>query len=159
MKMLNLLSRYIYKKFFRNAIQNEIELFLQHKHLVFGPPERLSLHASSIVLNARFNTTGGKIIVEAEAFFGHSVTILTGTHDYYQFGEARKSAHPDNGRDVIIGRGAWIGTGAIIIGPCTIGENSVIGAGAVVTKNVESFTVVGGVPARTIKVIENHIEQ
>lgn len=48
----------------------------------------------------------------------------------------------------------WIGAGAIILSGVTIGECSVIGAGAVVTKNVEPYTVVAGVPARTIRDIE-----
>ena len=45
----------------------------------------------------------------------------------------------------------WIGAGAIILSGVTIGECSVIGAGAVVTKDVEPYTVVAGVPARKIK--------
>lgn len=48
----------------------------------------------------------------------------------------------------------WIGAGAIILSGVTIGECSVIGAGAVVTKDVEPYTVVAGVPARKIKDIK-----
>ena len=48
----------------------------------------------------------------------------------------------------------WIGAGVIILSGITIGECSVIGAGAVVTKDVEPYTVVAGVPARKIKDIE-----
>ena len=45
----------------------------------------------------------------------------------------------------------WIGAGVIILSGVTIGECSVIGAGAVVTKDVEPYTVVAGVPARKIR--------
>ena len=48
----------------------------------------------------------------------------------------------------------WIGAGVIILSGVTIGECSVIGAGAVVTKDVEPYTVVAGVPARKIKDIK-----
>lgn len=52
---------------------------------------------------------------------------------------------------VIIKDDVWIGAGVIILSGVTVGECSVIGAGSVVTKNVEPYTVVAGVPARKIK--------
>ena len=51
----------------------------------------------------------------------------------------------------IIGKHVWIGAGAIILRGCKIGDYSVIAAGAVVTKDVEPNTIVGGVPARLIR--------
>ena len=53
-----------------------------------------------------------------------------------------------------IKRNAWIGAGATILPGVTIGENSVVAAGAVVSKDVPANTVVGGVPAKTIKTIQ-----
>lgn len=53
--------------------------------------------------------------------------------------------------DIKIGNNVWIGFGAQIMPGVEIGDNSVIGAGAVVTKNIESNCVVGGVPARLIR--------
>lgn len=55
---------------------------------------------------------------------------------------------------VIIKDDVWIGAGVIILSGVTIGECSVIGAGAVVTKDVEPYTVVAGVPARKIRDIK-----
>lgn len=49
---------------------------------------------------------------------------------------------------------AWIGAGAIILPDITIGEGAVVGAGAVVKKNVPPYTVVGGVPAKLIRKLE-----
>jgi serine O-acetyltransferase len=51
----------------------------------------------------------------------------------------------------VIGNNVYIGAGAKILGPITIGDNAVIGANAVVTKNVPPNCTVGGVPARIIK--------
>lgn len=52
-----------------------------------------------------------------------------------------------------IKKGAWIGAGSIILSDVTIGEYSVVAAGAVVIKDVPPYTVVGGVPAKKIKEI------
>ena len=51
---------------------------------------------------------------------------------------------------VIVGNDVYIGFGATIISPCVIGDGAVIASGAVVTKNVEPYEIVGGVPARRI---------
>ncbi len=55
---------------------------------------------------------------------------------------------------VIIGDNVWIGASVTIVPGVTIGDNAIIAAGAVVTKNVEPNTVVGGVPAKFIKNID-----
>jgi acetyltransferase-like isoleucine patch superfamily enzyme len=59
---------------------------------------------------------------------------------------------------IVIEDDVWIGAGAIVTDGVHIGKGAVIAAGAVVTKNVEPHTVVGGVPARLIKTIEPGIE-
>lgn len=71
--------------------------------------------------------------------------------------------HPDARRDqgffsarradrVIIGHDVWIGHGVIVLPGVTIGDGAVLAAGAVVTKNVAPYSVVGGVPARPLRV-------
>lgn len=52
---------------------------------------------------------------------------------------------------VVIGNDVWIGVGAILLAGVTIGDGAVVAAGAVVTKDVPPYTVVGGVPAKPIK--------
>jgi len=97
----------------------------------------------------------GEIRVGEYAFFGYNVCVLTGTHDYRLLGKLRQVSVPHSGRDVIIEDGAWIGTNVTIIGPCIIGNNAVIAAGAVVTHNVPAFTIVAGVPATTLRTIDS----
>jgi acetyltransferase-like isoleucine patch superfamily enzyme len=57
---------------------------------------------------------------------------------------------PSAGRDIVIGSGCYIGSSSVIIGPVTIGNHAVIGAGSVVTHDVAAGTFVAGVPARLI---------
>lgn len=56
----------------------------------------------------------------------------------------------DNKGDIIIGNDVWIGYEAVILSGVTVGDGAIIGARAVVTKDVPPYTVVGGVPAKTI---------
>lgn len=56
----------------------------------------------------------------------------------------------DRGGDVVIGDRVWIGYRAIVLPGVTIGEGAVIGAGAIVTKDVEPFAIVAGNPAKKI---------
>ncbi len=60
-------------------------------------------------------------------------------------------ADPEKKHAVVIGNDVWIGWGATLIAGVTVGDGAVIAAGAVVTKDVPPYTVVGGVPARPIK--------
>jgi acetyltransferase-like isoleucine patch superfamily enzyme len=120
-------------------------------HTVFGPPERLSIAGSAVVNDALFNTVSGSIVVEDDAFFGHGVCVLTGSHDVRARGADRKDAIPASGRDVRIGPGAWVASRAVVLGPCTVGADAVVAAGAVVSGDVPARTVVGGVPARVLR--------
>ena len=57
----------------------------------------------------------------------------------------------DNKGDIVVGNDVWIGYEAVILSGVTIGDGAVIGARAVVTKDVPPYTIVGGVPAKPIK--------
>lgn len=57
----------------------------------------------------------------------------------------------DNKGDIIIGNDVWIGYEAVIMAGVTIGDGAIIGAHAVVTKDVSPYTIVGGIPAKSIR--------
>lgn len=57
----------------------------------------------------------------------------------------------DNKGDIVIGNDVWIGYEAVIMAGVTIGDGAIIGARAVVTKDVPPYTIVGGVPAKQIR--------
>ncbi|MCH5164536.1 MAG: sugar O-acetyltransferase [Clostridiales bacterium] len=95
-----------------------------------------------------FQDQGG-IIIGDNALIGQQVVIATLNHDLCPEKRANMLPAP-----VVIGNNVWIGAHATILPGVTIGDNSVIAAGAVVTKDVPAFAVAAGVPAKIIKTIE-----
>jgi acetyltransferase-like isoleucine patch superfamily enzyme len=108
-----------------------------------------------------FNTRSGKITVGFNTVFGEQVMVLTGKHNFFSEVQSLDELHevPLFGRDIEIGDNCFIGSGSIIVGPVKIGDFSVIGAGSVVTKDVAPYTMVGGVPAKTIKDLKENYEK
>ncbi|MBE6016276.1 MAG: sugar O-acetyltransferase [Lachnospiraceae bacterium] len=105
---------------------------------------------SNVFINAdcKFQDQGG-ITIDDGALIGHGVVLATLNHDMDP--EKRQQLHP---APIHIGKRVWIGANATVIAGVTIGDNSVVAAGAVVTKDVPPNVVVGGVPARIIKEIK-----
>ena len=89
--------------------------------------------------------SAGLVIIEDDVLIGPDVKIITVNHDY------NDRHNKIYFKKVVIKRNAWIGAGAIICPGVTLGENCVVAAGAVVTKDVMPNTLVGGNPARFIK--------
>lgn len=118
---------------------------------VFGDKKRLVVGRGVILNDALINTNSGRVVLGDYVFCGHNVSFLTGTHDYSKTGVDRQAAIPQQGRDIVVGEGVWIGSNATILGPCQIGCNSVIAAGAVVIGGVEENCIFAGVPARKVK--------
>jgi maltose O-acetyltransferase len=79
---------------------------------------------------------------------GPYVQILAADHPR---DPADRDAGFENGRPVTIGRNVWIGGGALILPGVTVGDDAIVGAGAVVTRDVRPGTTVGGNPARVLK--------
>lgn len=93
----------------------------------------------------------GGITIEDNVLIAPKASLLSEGHPISS--EERQSLVTGH---IHIKKNAWIGAGATILPGVTIGENAVVAAGAVVSKNVPSNTVVGGIPAKSIKSIDNH---
>lgn len=102
---------------------------------------------------ANFNLTlvdDGYIDIGDNVMFAPNVTVITATHPVLP---ALREKGLQFNVDVKICNNVWIGAGAIIMPGITVGENSVVGAGSVVTKDVPPNTVVVGNPARVLREI------
>ena len=95
-----------------------------------------------------FQDQGG-IEIGDRSLIGHNVVLATINHDLSPSCNRKNHYAP-----IKIGKNVWIGSNATILPGVTIGDWAVVAAGAVVTKDVAAYTVVGGVPAKIIKTIE-----
>jgi acetyltransferase-like isoleucine patch superfamily enzyme len=95
-----------------------------------------------------FQDQGG-ITLGDGVFIGHNVVMATLNHDIAP--EKRSTTYP---APIVIGKNVWIGANATVVSGVTIGDNAIIAAGAVVTKDVPPNIIVGGVPAKFIKEIK-----
>lgn len=121
---------------------------------VHGDARRLHVGKRTSLVDTLFNTGSGDIFVGDDVIFGHGCMVLTGRHEFAEGKRKRLSiGEPDTpatGFDIHFGEGAWIASRAIILGGVTIGEHSIVSAGAVVTHDVPAHSIVDGVPARVI---------
>ena len=113
------------------------------------------LHLGDYVY-ANFNLTAvddGHIYIGDHTMIGPNVTIATAGHPVLP--SLREKAYQFN-LDVHIGKNVWIGAGAGIVPGGKIGDNSVVGAGAVVTKDIPANVVALGNPCRVLREIGEH---
>lgn len=96
----------------------------------------------------RFQDQGG-ITIGDGALIGHNVVLATLNHGFAP--ERRSSLHP---APISIGKNVWIGSNATILPGVAVGDGAIVAAGAVVTKDVAAGAVVGGVPAKIIRMLE-----
>jgi len=88
----------------------------------------------------------GGITIEDDVFIGPRVNLITENHPLDPSNRKALIVKP-----VIIKRNAWIGAGVTVLPGVTVGENAVVAAGAVVSKDVPGNSIVGGIPAKFIK--------
>lgn len=96
-----------------------------------------------------FQDQGG-ITIGDGSLIGHNVVLATINHDLSPLNNRENHYAP-----IVIEDHVWIGSNVTILPGVTIGRWAVVAAGAVVTKDVEAFTVVGGVPAKEIRKLKN----
>lgn len=116
------------------------------KNITFG---------KNVFVNAgcRFQDQGG-ITIGDGVLIGHNVVLSTANHDL-----APSMSRKLHYKPIFIGDNVWIGSNAVILQGVTLGAWSVVAAGAVVTRDVEPYTIVGGVPAKFIRRVDNDMPE
>ena len=137
-------QRKAFEEFFDGEIPQGLGIFTPTqidfpKQITFG---------NHVFINHSFTAMSiGGITLEDNVQIGPHVTIATDNHDF-------KNRYVLKCKPVRICKNAWIGANVTIMPGVTVGENAVIAGGAVVTKDVSANAIVGGNPAKVIKMIE-----
>lgn len=119
----------------------------------FGTGEGISIGDNSgIGKNAYISNIGGggELVIGDNVMMGPDVVILTKEHNHNDISIPMNLQGSYSSR-VVIEDDVWIGIRVIILPGITISKGSIVGAGAVVTKNIPEYSIVGGVPARILK--------
>jgi acetyltransferase-like isoleucine patch superfamily enzyme len=116
----------------------------QHIQLGGIRSTKVSIGKGTVINEGCFLYTTGGLIIGENVSISAGAWLVTGTHDM------NDPQFPDDYRPIVIGNHAWIGVRAILLAGITIGEGAVVMAGAVVTRDVPPYAVVGGVPAHVV---------
>lgn len=103
---------------------------------------------SGMGLNCRVS---GPLKIGANVMMGPDVIIYTQGHNFQNTDIPMIYQGNTQKREVVIGNDVWIGARVIILPGVTVGKGAILAAGAIVTKDVEAYTIVGGNPAKIIK--------
>lgn len=103
---------------------------------------------SGIGINARIN---GTCTIGAKVMMGTDVVVITRNHAFDRIDIPMMEQGFEEERPVVIGNDVWIGDRVIILPGVHVGDGAILAAGAVVTKDVPPYAIVGGVPAKVIK--------
>jgi UDP-2-acetamido-3-amino-2,3-dideoxy-glucuronate N-acetyltransferase len=93
--------------------------------------------------------------IEDEVFVGHGVLFINDRYPRATSGEALQTEADWKVVETLVKRGASLGSGAVILCGVNIGERALVGAGAVVTRDVPDYAIVTGVPARVTGDVRN----
>lgn len=118
-------------------------------NVYFGSGKTLSVGANSTLGDN--STFDQNIIIKDDVVMGPEVMFITNDHDHSDPEILIRLSGSVECRPIIVENNVWIGARCIILPGVTIGEGAIIAAGSIVTKNINSYSIVGGSPAKIIK--------
>ena len=134
----------------RNIVLGERFNSLGHIYLYAHDGGRLEVGDDCTVnTNVQFGAAGGKIVVGNHVMIAANVVLRAANHGMLRNG-VPMDQQPQIGGVIRIGNDVWIGSNAVITSDVDIADGTVVGAGAVVTRSTEPYSIVAGVPARKI---------
>lgn len=130
---------------------------------IMGSTGKLHIGQRCGLANTIFNLSSGSIYVGDNTILSNNVMVITGRHMFKDGSRASLAPGlerkyigggaeevPESGFDIHIGSGCWIAAGVIISGGIRIGDNVIIAANSVVTKDIPDYSFAGGVPAKIL---------
>lgn len=109
--------------------------------------------SDNVWIGKNFTVNGnGATFIESNVDIAPNVVILNGSH---YIGDSKRRAGTGRSFNTRIGKGCWIGAHSILLNGVTISSSSIVAAGSIVIKDVESNSLVGGNPAKFIKKLES----
>lgn len=151
----------IFKKFLRRICRSIAKIIFPNSfRIVLLRIAGVKIGRKSVI-NEGFTLTcdvgyEGNLSIDDRVAIGPDTIVILTSHPNFSKLRELKDIYPSvevKGK-VNIKHDAWIGAGCIVLPNVTIGEFSIVGAGSVVTKDVPPFTIVAGVPAKTLKKID-----
>ncbi len=148
MKTLRKLKKKILKYFAKNLPCSNLRIFM-YRNCGYTIGKQVYI-AEGLTIAEKLEDTGNLIVGDRVAI-GPNVTLLTSSDPNYS--HIRPYVKTHRGR-VRIEDDVWLGACSVIMPDITIGKGAVVGAGSVVTKNVDPYYIVAGVPAKIIRKVE-----
>ncbi len=139
--------RYIEYHINKRGIHKIAYLYHFYKYKRLGFTLKMAIYPGTIGPGFRIYHSGGYVQIDPHVRIGENCTMLSGV----VFGN--KSEKIDD-RTVVVGNNCYFGIDSKIIGSVTIGNNVIVGANSVVTKDIPDNAIVAGVPARVIRIIK-----
>lgn len=149
-KVLNLIRNFLIFQLKYPWIKHGKNIHCQWNTKFFSPHKIITLgNEVGIGLRCLFQCDtiiGNKVLIAANVAF-----LNSDDHRYDIVGTAMWDSGRGDNYKIVVEDDVWIGHGAIILSPVTIGKGSIIAAGSVITKDVPPYAIVGGSPAKLIK--------
>lgn len=158
--LANCLPRLRFIDEYRFILYRLAGLKVRGKALIWGPlrirplggAKNIEIGGGTFInTDIRFGAPTDKVIIGSNVLIGPGVMFETVNHGLTHVPGVGRGGWT---KSIVVEDEVWVGAGSIITQGVTIGRGAVVAAGAVVTKDVEPFTIVGGVPAKFIKRIE-----
>lgn len=148
----NKLRGNFYKRFLKQCGKNlQISKCVRILH-----PEELEIGSDVYIGYGSWINSRCGVIIGDEVMLGPYVCIISSNHTSingsYRFGQSV-------GEKIVINKGAWLGAHSLILSGTMIGSGVLVAAGGVVTKDVQSNSIVGGIPAKQIKVNSENMKK
>lgn len=130
------------------VIEDEVR-FMGPCRIIVGSGSTLIIRKNAGVRGVEFNLNGALIEVGELCMFSYGITLRN--HDSHKIINPIDGSMLNPPKDIILGKHVWIAQNATVLKGCQIGDNSVIGFGAIVTKGCNAGSIMTGCPAKVVK--------